>query len=697
MTSLLIAVLLMTLPCSLGGPCVWPEWFDISESDKYPRGYYPYKFSWETEAVLNTEIRAMVNYFSDTKKMIMIKKNNTLRISKWKDDNVKENGIIYKCEQSFGDSKYLLKKTAYVSRYLETIPTQATYRCMELIQRSRFVAQWRLGEEMTNPQDCQGEFAPVNPWPLVYFPVRKTTDAKDIWKNEDLFQSYPSCPKLGGFLMRAFYKNGEPILDNECKNDYPSSRFEMECVEGEGIRITEGAPCRMYSLSNDGQGAKFNCLANWEDEKYRYSLLMPNGKFHVYIFHCLRMNKNDPTSEDVILFLDTLCRPGSLELSDNYFQIKLRRHPVRGFGDLSDQCSKNQCKNMKYWCAETCNILKNISDPVTTDESIRGTWFLQGEGKREEFTITEKDITLSGMGTFQVYGNLSKRERICLTTTWPFNGNTFEYALARDGSENGCGPRVTQFRAIRVSESVLVMQASGTAPLRPNENMENVEQWCQNNYQDVESYSVSMFKPHWPFFSTGSPLSYGSGTTYGTGTFTLINKDTTTSVRCNKYYQGMIPDMKIDIHLKPKHGIKHKCKGESYTKDNTLKISYQCDHGPSGTILYECLAVFEVSSDYVGIVLKASEPGSHDQDGIPTQDEFYCLLMRNQREEKLPWFYNTAAKCDRIVGYKYQDNTPEPLVRIEPVKFLESSGNVNGIPVFVMLFLHILIFYYSEF
>ena len=689
MALLLIVVLLLTVHvlCSLEEPCIWPEWFDVSESEKYPLTYDPNRFSWVTEAVLDTEIRAIVNYFADTKKMIMIKNNNTLRITKWKDDNVQENGTIYKCEQSFGDFKYLLKKTGYVSRYLETIPTTATYRCMELIQRSRFVAQWRLGEEMTNPQDCKREFAPINPYPLVYFPVRKTTNEKDIWKNEELFKEYPSCPALGGFLMRAFYKNGKPILDKECKNDYPSSRFEMECVEGEGIRITEGAPCRMYSLSNDGQGAKFNCLANWEDDKYKYSLLMPNGKFHVYIFHCLRMNKNDPTSEDVILFLDTLCRPGSLELSDNYFRIKLRHHPLSGFEDLSDQCSKNQCRNMKYWCAETCNVLKNISEPISIEESIRGIWFLQDQGKSKEFTITEKNITLPGMGTFQAYGHLSKEKRICFSTTRPLNGDTFEYALAQDGRENGCGPRVTQFRAKRVSESVLVLQAAGTAPLRPNRNMANSENWCQNNYQDVESYSFPMFKPHWPFFSTDRALSYG------TGTFTLINKNKTSSVECSKFNQ--MSDMKMDIYLKSKHGIKHKCNGESHIEDNTYKITYQCDNGPSGSILYECLAAFEVSADYDGVVLKASEPGSHDQDGIPTQDEFYCLLVRNEAKEKSPWFYDTAGKCDIIAGHKYFDNTLDPLARIEPVKFLDSSGNrpqtCHYLPIMIVLifYLHV--------
>ena len=690
-TYLLTSLILLTLdlPCIPAEPCVWPQWFDLSSSfSPFLLKYAKYeKKSWQTQAVIQTDIQPMVNWFVKSKTIVAITGNRSLEIISWIDKEI-GNSSVYECERNFGKS-YLLKKTGLKDRFEENIPTAVKYRCMELTQRSRFVAQWRLGVEMDQPQDCQGQFAPVSPWPLVYFPFQDSGMQDEIWKSENLFKEYPACPSLGGYLMRVFDEKGTPVIEKEqCKNDYPSSRFEMECVSGEGIRITASAPCRQYA-TGDRTGAKFSCLANWEDNKYRYSLLMPDDKMGIRSFHCLRMNKTDPTSGNVLLFLDTVCRPDNPEVTDTYFRIDLRRHTVRGIcGDLSDQCNEAQCHNTKYWCAGTCNSCSNISEPIPIDGSIRGRWILHSNERQREFIFTEKKISLPEMGTFHVYGTLSKRRKMCARASLPLEKETFEYALGTEVGGNGCGPRVTQLRAKRVSESVLVVQYPGTAPLRPNEHFVNSEEWCHNNFQDIGSYRT-IFKSHWPQFSAEHFFSFANGA------YTLITSSKTKPVKCSildGYYQTMINNMKFKMTLKS-GDRRYNCNGESHFEDLAYKISYQCDgDGPSGAVAFECLAGFDVSSDYKILVLEASSPNFQNHEGVPTKENFYCLFVPKRPQRKSPWFYNTAGECDIVAGSKFHQNLTEPIARITPVEFLISSGNELQTQSLPLIILYVFIF-----
>jgi hypothetical protein len=56
--------------------------------------------------------------------------------------------------------------------------------------------------------------------------VREVSPIEKRYQREKIFEEYPRCPSLGAFLMRVFDSTGNPIeKPNECKNDYPSSRF----------------------------------------------------------------------------------------------------------------------------------------------------------------------------------------------------------------------------------------------------------------------------------------------------------------------------------------------------------------------------------------------------------------------------------------------------------------------------------------
>ena len=635
--------------------CVWPDWFDVSKPDWSVK---PEENSWETEARLDKELGSIMNWFIKSKKMVTVLNNNSLEISVYLRKS-KANYTTYSCDTAYGNEKFLLMKTGQS----DMSKIRTTYRCVQLIKKSRFVAQWRLGPESYESHECPDNFAGISDWPLIYFPIRETATHEKIFKSYDLLKDYPACPSLGGFLMKVYEEDGSHV-QNQCKNEYPSSRIEMECGYGEGIRITTSTGrCGRYALGNR-VGAQLNCLANWEDDNYRYSVLMPNDNMAINSFHCLRLDKNDPTVGTPIMFLDSVCLSTTPGGDMSYFRLQLRKHSVNSIcDDLSDQCRDDLCPDMKYWCASSCSSCANVSNTVKSDEKIRGTWVLQRRGSKHEVTITENEFTLFDMGTFKAYGGLNNGTEVCLKPSQGMKNETFEYSLAKLGDGEGCGPRVSQLRASLISESVLLLQTTGTAPLRPDEYMTDVEKWCHNNYRDIDWYSPA-FRPYWPYHSNAAK---------GAGHFTLIKKEEQTPVSC-MLDQGLVTyaaHMKVNVSFSV-NKKKYTCEGEAHVNgDEKYRLEYNCEDGKSDDVLFECLANYEVSPNYYGITLKAESSDA----GSLISDRFYCLLIPVQnQEERLSLVLNTAGECDPNYISMAALNHRESVAKLYPLEFLSAAG-----------------------
>ena len=678
MNILTLVVLCISSESLFAQPCVWPEFFDLSyngpPSEDEAR-------TWETEAKMDTEddLQA-VNWYMKSKKEITIQSNDTLKILESASNGQGSVSATYVCEKILEDNKIVLKKTIYGETYFAENVDPPLYRCVQLIEVSKYVLRWRVGDEAEQIPDCIGEFAPISPSPLVYFPVRDAGDYNKIFRKHNILRDYPECPPLGGFQMRVFDAKGQDV----CRNDDPSPVMEMECAKGEGLRfLPSEKSCRQYTFARE-TGSKLNCLGHWNDGKYIFIVLLPNGKLKVNGFHCLRINKDDPTKEKSVLFLDQVCKHGPPEAEDNYLILNLRRRIVNEFcDDSSDQCQSRKCGDsnyMRYSCMTTCESCPTYNGRVPSDVSIRGTWVFQKTGERKEVKITEKDFTIMDMGTFKAYGTEISDK--CIGTPAPLKNdldNTFSYSLARVGDQHGCGPRVTQFRARLIGQSVLLMQAAASSPLRANKHASNPKTWCENNNWDAESFSP-LFTPNAPYANLNGlfplPDSY----------FTLVRKDAQSgSCNLDKNGVGNASHMKVTIKFKHKEK-EYTCEGETHVNyPNKWKLVYSCKDGLSGDILFDCLELYDVNTDYYSLVLRA--PASAADDVIlPLNDEYFCLILPKRQDEKYGALLSTAGECDLLYANEAFLHNREAIIRMTDKGFIcGCPGLFNSVTALIVI------------
>ena len=621
--------------------CEWPKFFDISR-EEYNK---PQEISWETEAIMDTEIIPSLGWFSSSKKYISILNNNTLEISKYK-RKTKTDSTVFKCVKNYGNLTYMISNA-----------DKNEYMCIQLKQRSDYVVQWKkVPVDNENVICSEVHLGHVDPWPLIFLPLRHPAGDTTILSNHKYLVNYPSCPELGGFHLRVFDKDGNAV---RCKNDNPSSSLDVECVHGEGIRIITGSgSCGVYGFGNKKQ-SKLHCLANWDEGEYTFSVLMPNDELGMHIFHCLRFNREDPTKENAILFLDTICdsSPGP---KSTYFQLELRRKNYTSLcDDLSDQCSKDTCSRMKYWCAKTCNTCPNVTYPIMPADDIQGKWIMQRQGSHSFVEISDKNFTVLGMGTFQAYGPLGRGKDVCLRPPLPLWRESEEYALARLGDGEGCGPRVTQLRAKRISDAVLLLQVAGTAPMMPDSFMVYPRLWCKNNWRD-SVWFAHIFRPHWPFGNHHSSPPNGF--------LSLINQEPEKQKpeKCLFDTHTLLgPHMEINVTF-GEGDNKIMCNGESQVYgDSSWGLAFDCGPGgPATNISFDCLGGFMVNRKVRGIILKTRDEVSEDS-GFALKDQFYCLLVASKEYHKdKEMFLTTAGECDDTLLTMFEWGALEPFVKM---------------------------------
>jgi hypothetical protein len=73
--------------------------------------------------------------------------------------------------------------------------------------------------------------------------------------------------------------------------------------------------------------------------------------------------------------------------------------------------------------------------------------------------------------------------------------------------------------------------------------------------------------------------------------------------------------------------------------------------------------------------LNLSDTDKKGQNGVPTQEEFYCLLIHNDPIfKKSPWYLGSGGECDIVTGNLFYMKYRDPYAKITPVQFVNGSG-----------------------
>ena len=670
MTGYISAGILLLVVVTVYSECVWPDFFDLTRYKPSQKGFGKYEedISWETETKVDDNTGQKVNGQVKSKKLITIINNTTMEMSKFQNKQ-KLMWEIYSCYKPFGRNTFLIKK-ASVSRNAKESnqvmkSSQTSFRCMKLVQRSKFVVQWMVGRETSRPTRCS-ENALLNPSPLIYFPVRNLAKAMKIFRYYDLLSDNVHPLFSGGYEMRVFDKNGYPIQTGGCNNEYPSPRIEMECMKSEGLRITlSRSKCTLYGISQNA-GSKFSVLASWEEGPYIFNVLLPSGGQKVNSFHCLRVNKKNPTKETAILFLDSVCKsaePNKKE--DSFLQLSLRQKEINDFcTDFSDQCpqtSRRMCSNVAQQsaCMKTCNVCPDLSSKVKFDNKFLGDWILQRQKRSDWVKIFEDSVTLPELGTFDAYA--VPENKTCISSKAAIMKSASGFVLGRSPG-NGCVPRTVQIMLRKISESVLLMYNSGPAPLRYDQNSLSANKWCHNNLLDVNKFAP-VFGSQWSYTSPG----YSS---LGTGTFTLISKEAQKRSNCEIETD---PSLKYAAHMKI--GIEFsyntntiRCRGETKSKgQDGLRFRYdKCTHRvPPGDIHFDCLGTYQVSYDYSVTVLKRTAP-SYGRSNPFIKEKYWCIMIPKVKHKfALPTILHPAGECNFPFAFAVYRGARVPAVKLK--------------------------------
>ena len=485
-----------------------------------------------------------------------------------------------------------------------------------------------------------------------------------------------------------------------CSNTHPFPRFEVGCSPGGGLRMLPSTTndCREYSFLG-GAGAKMHCLGNWVDSAYKFIMLVPAGKKQIKSFHCLRINKDDITKEDAILFLDTACKLGEPAESDNYLKIKLRKKEIEGLcEDYDDQCSEDDCDGMNYKhaCIGTCSSQCVFDEKlVQPSEELSGEWIVQTRRSRDNFTINSDGFHLDKLGKFKAYG--TPNDTHCMKAP-PVLEDAASYVIADTGTDlaKGCLPRVTQLTMKTINHNVALMQVMEPSPLRANKFSSNANLMCNNNLQEAQAFS-NLYRPYWPFISE-SPKGTGSGW------FTLIKKHENQQLSsCNlnnpDYDYTLASEVKLEF-LSPSKK-RYSCDGQAHNVgDNKYMIDYHKCHGNSSygaSIDFECLGSYKFNDKYQAVIGKIPTVVSFN-DEVLLNEEYYCILFPSKADRSLPVLVHTAGDCD-VPNIEYvQKHYRKSVLRMTYVPEV-LGGAVNGSASFMTLlvgFLVTLLLFSSE-
>ena len=663
-TGLYISVVAMDISCT------WPPYFDVSKKG------WPIKDeerSWETETKVETDTDPKINWFPKSRKLISIWDNHTLDIIKF-DNKRRESSDRYSCSKSFGNDLFLLKKE-------DKSGGAVAYRCMQLHPESKFVIRWRIGPEITTTV-CSDEFASIEESPLIYFPVRETALNSNLNKYFDFFNESKPCPPSGGYIIDKIMKSNGEQIDTKCQESGLIARMEVDCASGEGIYIREAGGCEGLSMVQ-GVGSKLFCLAHWDEGIYTFRVLVPAGATNINSFHCLRLNKDNPTSSNAILFLDSFCSTASPNKNTmSFFKIQLRHHGISGMcDDFMDSCTGGKCDqdNIRRECFSTCDSCPvNGTESLKTDNSLRGTWLLQKRGFTSEVTITENTFEFGGLKNFKAYAKPD--DELCIAPPDTLKKDSYALVLAHDGEANGCVPRVTQLRMRLVADSVAVLHLTASSPLRNDEFISTPSKWCRNNFIETESFA-SIFRPFWPY-------SRNEKSEDDTG-FQIVVKKSQQTPACCKLGHDLLQhaahmSVKVEFQASGKH---YSCGGETHSvDDDKWRLEYKsCNHqNASGNLLFQCLANFEVNEDYQALTLKAPTiSDSGEPQSLILTDQFYCLLIPKDGHTNLPIIIHQAGECDSALAEWVIKNERKPLVKLNFLQTLtgptsKDSGSCGG-------------------
>ena len=637
-------------------PCSWPDYFDLPRN-----GLLSLDGSklWQTDTKVKIPKHGgQINGYGKSRTLIYVESNSTIR--RTEQHGNKASIEFYKCVKAFNKTLFLI---ATFDKWDPNFNT--TYRCIQFDPKNKFVLFWRWGDKHSEEIDCEIETGEFSRWPLIYWPLRKNSDRYQVFKFRESMSEYPSCPRLGGFLMRVFDMHGSEIKN--CPNDYPSPRFDMECTIGEGLQLTPTDPqCRNYDFSGD-PGAKMFCIANWIEDRFMFSILVPAHSISVNSFQCLRLNKDDPTSEPAVIFLDSVCKTTQPNnQTDSFLTLELRRKNVENIcDDTSDQCDTSviDCTKLKHWstCMKTCKRCPVTGKVVLpTSKQIRGRWILQKYANKSIIHIDQYNFIFPGLGTFHAYSN--KPDKSCIRYTTIFK-NSSPYVLAQMPG-NGCSPRVMQFNMKRISKSVAILHISGTSVIRNNDYTSAPGKWCWNNAIEAKSL-YKVFQPYWPY--TADSLS-----SFDTGWFTLVKNGPDVPDKCDIW--NYFAHIKMQVEFNWPHIKHYKCDGEAHqSADDTWSMSYNaCTNGqPPHKMEFTCLSHYELSGDYYAATLSVAEP----LPGGGPDNTYFCLLWPTWKyRNKYPMMLHIAGECDFQFVFESIVGTRQPYAKIHRLETL----NVNS-------------------
>ena len=671
-------IFFISIVCPLSAqPCDWPDYFDLSsrayeERKDYILSIYKYiQTSWRTDARLERD-QLVVNGALETLTLVDIINKASIQISSVRRGNVRVVTDTYICKQKLDDNLIMLEKTKSknISDFSQKFTT--TFRCLQLKKHTKYVLQWTLGPESETEPNCNEPFGEMSEWPLVYWPITASFAPREREENSDWLTGYPSCPMSGGYLMRVF--NDDDSVISGCQNDQPSSRFEMDCMKGEGLYLTpghQGERCDKFAF-NKKTGSKFYCLGSWTDSKYRYTVLVPARYMSISSFHCLRTSKDDPTSEPSVLFLDNICKSSPPNNNtESFIKLELRRKNVDSFcDDYSDQCSPAQvnCSDpaQSTTCFKSCTSCPDLTPKGSeTELEHRGKWILQKVSEQQQIIIDTKKITIPVLGTFDI-NRVSSGPVVCGGNSfYSGNGNQTVYIVSKLADAQGCVPRIMSFSVEEINKGIAVIFYTPTNPLKNTEQALETNGWCRIIQSDINSFA-NIYNPYWPPIS--SPR-----ISHADGWYIAVNPERQLkAAKCS--YLGIMFDLKYDLTFDINNKKSH-CKGrmKKGNDDESWELTYDdCDGGKtSGTHTFTCLTpVHQLTYSYRFSVIQSTDSAS-DSSGEIQPSGYYCLMFPILKNFDsifdYPLIINPASRCDSDSLHSVTETRKkgQPLVRLD--------------------------------
>ena len=662
--------------------CEWPEYFDLStrgfkDTDEVSSIKDEIQTSWQTNSRIKKD-ESYVNTEYETMTLVNAVNKTTIEISDVANGKLESFIDTYKCKTKINNDDgdvFMIEKVKTLNitdnaGSMEHFIT--TYRCLRLKRHSKFVLQWVLGPESISEPMCDETGVTFSEWPLVYWPITDSVTKKQRHRNADLFRDYPACPMAGGYLMHVYNGDGSEIKG--CQNNNPSSKFEMECVKGEGLLLMPGQPtdhCLPFAFNKD-LGSKFYCLGAWTDSQYQYTVLVPNQEFEINSFHCLRTNLDDPTTEPAILFLDNVCKSSKPNpRKENFLRLGLRQKHINSIcDDYSDQCAPSQidCKEptQSTTCLKSCGKCPALSF-TKTDPNIHGSWIIQKTNTQKELMVHLNRINIPDIGLFDV--RLKVNTSICSGISWnPTKTNRAPvYVLTKSGSDaEGCLPRVATFSLQEVTKGVAVLFYSPTAPLRNLEDALDPINWCKIVKKDYMEFAS--------FFKTYSPEVKSVYSSSINGWYIAVHPGQEPAPTTCGLYDVMFS---LDFRVILNNGThKSSCTGRAVTGEtsSSWKLTYDhCSHGKEKrSHIFTCLASIEVNSNYKASIMQAGAETSNTDTGIQPGG-YYCVMFPKKEEFTSyglfshPVLINPTSSCDDhfIQSVVYEDGGGNALVRMD--------------------------------